>query len=129
VRDRWSAWLTGEQSEDEVRTGCKELASYIAQQREKLSPEFDYLKPPSGINGGSQPLVLWKNRQLANHRRTCRVDGFTDNENSSVLSESLRKEYSALTASMSRKEDDRISTRKRLLAKVKVDSSVQAFIA
>jgi hypothetical protein len=97
VRDRWSAWLTGEQSEDEVRTGCKELASYIAQQREKLSPEFDYLKPPSGINGGSQPLVLWKNRQLANHRRTCRVDGFTDNENSSVLSESLRKEYSALT--------------------------------
>jgi hypothetical protein len=96
VQIRWQSLLDEALSEQEVAQGCEELRRYIVGQREKLSPQVENLRAPGGINGGSQPLVLWKNRELAANRRRCRSDGFTDDPEQSVLPLDLRRAYGSL---------------------------------
>ncbi|HEY0551521.1 MAG TPA: DUF1592 domain-containing protein, partial [Verrucomicrobiae bacterium] len=53
---------------DEVRGGCEEMRDFIVQLRAELTPVVANLSGPQ-MNGGSQTLVLWKNRQMAANRR------------------------------------------------------------
>jgi hypothetical protein len=53
----------------EVRRGCEAMRDWIAQLRAKLQPQWDNLKLKA-VGVGSQPFILWKNRQYASHRRT-----------------------------------------------------------
>ncbi len=53
--------------EEGVRAGCERLRDSIVGLRAQLVPEVRNL-PARGINDGSQPLVLWKNRQMAGNR-------------------------------------------------------------
>ena len=48
--------------------GCERLCDFVIALRQKLKPEVNNLTVP-GIAAGSQPLVLWKDRQLAANRR------------------------------------------------------------
>ncbi len=68
-----------------VRSECAEIAKYIQAARKKLQPEFPILSGPAGMNGGSQSLVLWRNRQMATHRRSCRTEGLSGDAKDSLL--------------------------------------------
>jgi hypothetical protein len=50
-------------------TGFEDLHNYVIRLRDKVKSDFSNLAV-RGVNNGSQPLVLWKNRQYASHRRT-----------------------------------------------------------
>ena len=50
-----------------AKTACAQLAKRAKQLRDTLVFDFPHLSV-SGINRGSQPLVLWRNRQKASHR-------------------------------------------------------------
>jgi hypothetical protein len=60
-----------------VRDGCEAMRDFIIGVRRKLEPQFGNLSV-RGISSGSQPLVLWTNRQFAEHRM--RYTGDTDDE-------------------------------------------------
>lgn len=54
---------------------CKQMRDYTVELRPKLSPKFENLYI-EGNHKGSQPFVLWKNRQYAAHRQTFDRDAF-----------------------------------------------------
>jgi Protein of unknown function (DUF1592)/Protein of unknown function (DUF1588)/Protein of unknown function (DUF1587)/Protein of unknown function (DUF1585)/Protein of unknown function (DUF1595) len=78
LRTRWHGLSFDPSKFDEAQTICKELASFIKETREPMRPRFANLQGPAGLSGGSQTLVLWKNRQMASHRRKCNVDALAD---------------------------------------------------
>ncbi len=54
---------------DAARAGCEQLRDLVLRLRRQLKPQVGKLQV-NGISRGSQPLVLWSNRQLAGrHRR------------------------------------------------------------
>lgn len=50
-----------------VRAGCERMRDYVVRLRRQLTPEVKNLTA-RGISNGSQPLVLWKNRQFVANR-------------------------------------------------------------
>jgi hypothetical protein len=63
------AWAELPDQPDAARAGCEKLRDLVLAERKKLKPDVKKLSV-SGISAGSQPLVLWHNRQLAEkHRR------------------------------------------------------------
>lgn len=50
-----------------AREACEQMREYVVELRKKLEPTFENLKV-RGVHAGSQPFVLWKNRQYAAHR-------------------------------------------------------------
>jgi hypothetical protein len=54
---------------DVARVGCEQMRDYVVHLREKLEWKFNNLKL-DGFSAGSQPFILWKNRQYASHRTT-----------------------------------------------------------
>jgi hypothetical protein len=57
---------TGSQPEA-VRRGCEQMRDFVLHLRQKLKPQFQNLSV-RGIAAGSQPFVLWKDRQYATNR-------------------------------------------------------------
>jgi hypothetical protein len=53
---------------DAARAGCERMRDFVAALRAQLVPPVKNLTAPK-ISNGSQPLVLWKNRQMAANRR------------------------------------------------------------
>ena len=49
-------------SADAARAGCERMRDFVVELRQQLTPEVKNLTA-RGISNGSQPLVLWKNRQ------------------------------------------------------------------
>jgi hypothetical protein len=58
------ASVAEETDEQKARAGCETLRDLAIQLRGELSVEIPQLKV-QGISPGSQPLVLWRNRQSA----------------------------------------------------------------
>ena len=56
-----------------ARPGCEAMCDFVTELRAKLSKRFDRLRV-RGMHAGSQPLVLWRNRQHATHRMTLNRD-------------------------------------------------------
>ncbi len=54
--------------EDAARAGCEQMRDFVVELRRRLTPKVPNLTAP-GIEDGSQPLVLWKNRQFVAYRR------------------------------------------------------------
>ena len=52
---------------DAARVGCERMRDFVVALRRQLVPEVKNL-PAKGISNGSQPLVLWKNRQYVANR-------------------------------------------------------------
>jgi hypothetical protein len=56
--------------ESDVRARCRQMRDYVLQLREKIVPEVkNLMADKTGIQNGSQTLVMWKNRQMAANRR------------------------------------------------------------
>ncbi|MDX1927952.1 MAG: DUF1587 domain-containing protein, partial [Pirellulaceae bacterium] len=82
LRTRWHELSFTPSKLDEAKASCVELAKFIKEKREPMRPRFTNLKGPAGLSGGSQTLVLWKNRQMASHRRKCDIDALADTKRS-----------------------------------------------
>jgi mono/diheme cytochrome c family protein len=54
---------------DVARAGCEKLRDYVVPLRAKLAMHYNNLELKN-IAPGSQPFILWKDRQLATHRTT-----------------------------------------------------------
>jgi mono/diheme cytochrome c family protein len=52
---------------DDVRAACERMRDFVVSRRAMLVPRVNNLTAPR-VHNGSQPLVLWKNRQLAANR-------------------------------------------------------------
>jgi hypothetical protein len=50
-----------------ARAGCERMRDLVVELRRQVTPEVKNL-PAKGISNGSQPLVLWKNRQYVANR-------------------------------------------------------------
>jgi hypothetical protein len=53
-----------------AKAGCETMRDFVVQLRKKLVPEVKNLTGGK-VNNGSQPLLMWKNRQWAANRRRC----------------------------------------------------------
>ena len=69
LREMWQMLPSPQNKSVGARTGCEEMRNFVLEQRSKLSRDFDHLYV-SGVHKGSQPFVLWRNRQYASHRRS-----------------------------------------------------------
>jgi len=74
VRKMWNELAA---SADAARPGCERLRDVVVRLRQQLKPEVKKLSV-SGISPGSQPLVLWRNRQLASRHRRYSGEVFSD---------------------------------------------------
>jgi hypothetical protein len=61
-------WRALPEKAEAARPGCERLRDLVVRWRKQLRPEVKKLSAP-GISAGSQPLVLWRNRQLATRHR------------------------------------------------------------
>jgi hypothetical protein len=52
-----------------ARPGCERMRDLVGRLRQQLQPKVGKLQV-KGISNGSQPLVLWRNRQLASQHRS-----------------------------------------------------------
>lgn len=87
LQQRWSALPLDRDQLDSVERECKELASWVEQVRRPLRVRVSNLNGARGMNGGSQPLVLWKNRKMAASRRLIHGDALNPDSKDCVLSE------------------------------------------
>jgi hypothetical protein len=56
--------------EEAARAGCEKMRDFVRDLRAEVAPTFTNLQL-KGVSAGSQPFVLWKNRQRAAHRSSC----------------------------------------------------------
>jgi hypothetical protein len=83
---------TGPKALQAARPGCERLRDLVVSLRRQLKPNVPKLQA-AGISPGSQPLVLWRNRQFAGQHRQYSGTVFTD---LAKLSDQLPKEGSDL---------------------------------
>jgi mono/diheme cytochrome c family protein len=68
LRSLWNS-IRDDASPDEAKSVCDQMQTFVTQLRLKLIPVVKNLKSPK-VQDGSQPLVIWKNEQMAeNHTR------------------------------------------------------------
>ncbi|WP_162006810.1 DUF1592 domain-containing protein [Roseimaritima sediminicola] len=68
VQRRWQELISTEDPHT-ARSACQDLRDYVARARKTFEPHFENLKIKE-VHAGSQPFVLWKNKQYAAARRT-----------------------------------------------------------
>jgi hypothetical protein len=57
----------GQDQAASAKAGCEKMRDFVSNLRSQLVPRVNNLAP-AGISNGSQPVVLWKDRQLAANR-------------------------------------------------------------
>ncbi|MFN0018067.1 MAG: DUF1592 domain-containing protein [Pirellulaceae bacterium] len=67
LREGWKKLPSDLQKPDDAWRECEKLRDQAVKKRKELSPKIDKLQV-NGISPGSQPLVLWKNREGAAQR-------------------------------------------------------------
>lgn len=67
LREGWRKIPGDVQKQDDARRECEKLRDQAIKRRKELSLKIDKLQV-NGISPGSQPLVLWKNREVAAQR-------------------------------------------------------------
>jgi hypothetical protein len=63
----WNELPSPDAKQEDVRAGCERTRDFVVGLRKQLVPEVKNLPAP-GMQNGSQPLVMWKNRQMAANR-------------------------------------------------------------
>ena len=64
----WNELPPADGNKEAVRDGCERMRDFVISLRKQLVPEVKNLPAP-GMQNGSQPLVMWKNREFAANRR------------------------------------------------------------
>ncbi|QDT01928.1 hypothetical protein K227x_02970 [Rubripirellula lacrimiformis] len=77
----WNELPDGSSPDDQAKAAadCQQMATLVTTLREALVPEVPNLTSPQ-MNPGSQPLVLWKNRQFVANRRRYAGGGLPDGD-------------------------------------------------
>ncbi len=101
IRKVWRE-LPGPHRAEAARAGCQRLRDLVMNMRRQLKPKVDELHV-KGISDGSQPLVLWHDRQLAARHRTYSGNVFADLRK---LAEQLKGADAALVDSLHVKQTD-----------------------
>lgn len=73
LQSLWGALPVDAGDLDGARRGCQQMRDWVLDRRKKLAPAVGKLRV-KGISDGSQPLVLWRNRQFAAGRMCCAAD-------------------------------------------------------
>ena len=68
LREMWNELPNDPNQREVIKAGCQRMSDFVGRVRSKLKPKFDDLYI-EGHHKGSQPFVLWKNRQYAKYRR------------------------------------------------------------
>lgn len=68
LQTMWQSLPTNAIQANKARAGCEEMRRYVENLRAKLRPTIPNINV-EGSHLGSQPFVLWKNRQYVAHRR------------------------------------------------------------
>ncbi len=95
-------------SANDARSGCERMRDLVVRLRRQLKPSVGKLRV-KGISEGSQPLVLWRNRQLANRHRSYDGEVFVDLRK---LAEQLQNTDEGLAKWLAVKETDAESERR-----------------
>ncbi|MGZ0165147.1 MAG: DUF1592 domain-containing protein [Planctomycetales bacterium] len=69
LRQMWNVLPNDPNQRRALKAACQRMSDFVVRVRSKLRPKFDDLYI-EGNHKGSQPFVLWKNRQYASHRRS-----------------------------------------------------------
>jgi Protein of unknown function (DUF1592)/Protein of unknown function (DUF1588)/Protein of unknown function (DUF1587)/Protein of unknown function (DUF1585)/Protein of unknown function (DUF1595)/Planctomycete cytochrome C len=81
IRKAWSQLPDPDRASVEaIHRDCQNLRDLMLRMRKQLEPKVASLRV-RGISPGSQPLVLWKNRQLASRHRSYSGEVFADLRN------------------------------------------------
>jgi mono/diheme cytochrome c family protein len=76
LQEMWRKLPRPTKGDPEVaRPGCEAMRDFVLQLRKKLVPEVKNLTG-GRVNNGSQPLLMWKNRQWVANRRRCDEGAF-----------------------------------------------------
>ncbi len=67
LQSMWRKLPTDPKEDQAASEGCGRMRDFVVRLRRRLEPRFENLTIP-GSHKGSQPFVLWKNRQYAAHR-------------------------------------------------------------
>lgn len=73
LREMWNALPNDPNQREVIKAGCQRMSDFVGRVRSKIRPKFDDLYI-EGNHKGSQPFVLWKNRQYARYRRSLNRD-------------------------------------------------------
>ncbi|MCU0720235.1 MAG: DUF1592 domain-containing protein [Pirellula sp.] len=76
VIERWRSEILPCDEENDAARASRSLSKFIAEYREKLAPVVPSLQGTKGLHEGSQTVVLWRNREVAKLRQSCRSDIF-----------------------------------------------------
>ncbi|MFN7892309.1 MAG: DUF1588 domain-containing protein [Pirellula sp.] len=68
LRENWKQLPTDPADIEISRQQCSEIAKFIRDTRSKLRWRASNVRSP-GMHGGTQSFILWKNREMASHRR------------------------------------------------------------
>jgi hypothetical protein len=88
VQERWQSEILTCADEHDAHRAARSLNKFITEYREKLAPVVPSLQGTRGLHEGSQTVVLWRNREVAKLRQSCRQDIFELSENQSDSQES-----------------------------------------
>lgn len=64
LRTQWRELPSDANQQRDAQSGCRRLRDFVVEARKQFEPRVDKVQV-DGISSGSQPLVLWRNRQLA----------------------------------------------------------------
>jgi hypothetical protein len=89
----------GEGAPAAVRAGCAAMRDFVVRLREKVSPRIKNLQIKA-VGTGSQPFVLWRNRQQATQRRSFDRAALMDPAQAAARAEIARSEEAPKAAVM-----------------------------
>ena len=73
LRSMWFSLPDAEAELKQVRAGCSAMSEFVRRLRPQLGHTFPHVTH-KGINNGTQPFILRRNRQYATHRMTLNPD-------------------------------------------------------
>ncbi|MGP0067743.1 MAG: DUF1587 domain-containing protein [Isosphaeraceae bacterium] len=77
LRTLWRNLPSGKSQPAEIRRACERMRDLVLRERKAIRPRVETMKVRS-ISAGSQPFVLWNNRQLAAQRMRYPAGGNAD---------------------------------------------------
>lgn len=89
ILERWKEEILTCAEETDAYRAARSLSKFITEYREKLAPVVPSLQGTRGLHEGSQTVVLWRNREVAKLRQSCRQDIFELSDNKSDNQESV----------------------------------------
>lgn len=95
LQERFGQLPNDREQISKAESECRELAAWITSERQKLKVRVSNLSGVRGMNGGSQSLVLWKNRKMASSRRQIHSDALNPDSKDCALRDNEREAMKA----------------------------------